>query len=77
MVRLGRQMKKRKRTLRRLPVLQAQVQLAHSQGPILVWEGGDLVPEPQAQAFRSVWKPTSHGMHPNQHLIFVSFSLLF
>lgn len=58
-------------------MLQAQVQLAHSQGPILVWEGGDLVPEPQAQAFRSVWKPTSHGMHPNQHLIFVSFSLLF
>lgn len=41
-------------------MLQAQVQLAHSQGPILVQEGGDLVPEPQAQAFRSLWKP-SHG----------------
>lgn len=70
-------MKKRKRTLRRLPALQAQVQLAHSQGPILVWEGGDLVPEPQAQAFRSLWKRTLTGCHPNEHLIFVSFSLSF
>lgn len=54
-------------------MLQAQVQLAHSQGPILVQEGGDLVPEPQVQAFR---KPHRTSSKSAPHLcVLLSFIL--